>query len=101
MELQREAMVAALAGDTGRVTESVLELDSIIAAVQRWATDAPVLLGDKHNFESAIPGINIAQRAKPYALAGVISPWNFPLLLSLIDAIPALLAGTAVLLKTQ
>jgi acyl-CoA reductase-like NAD-dependent aldehyde dehydrogenase len=30
---------------------------------------------------------------------GVISPWNFPLTLSLIDAIPALLAGCAVLVK--
>jgi acyl-CoA reductase-like NAD-dependent aldehyde dehydrogenase len=29
----------------------------------------------------------------------VISPWNFPLTLALIDAIPALLAGCAVLLK--
>ena len=35
----------------------------------------------------------------PYALVGVISPWNFPLTLSLIDAIPALLAGCAVLVK--
>jgi len=35
----------------------------------------------------------------PYALVGAVSPWNFPLTLALIDAIPALLAGCAVLLK--
>src|ERR1041384_3882343 len=36
---------------------------------------------------------------QPFALVGVISPWNFPLLLSLIDAIPALLAGWAVIVN--
>ena len=32
-------------------------------------------------------------------MVGVISPWNFPLLLSTIDTIPALLAGCAVIVK--
>jgi betaine-aldehyde dehydrogenase len=36
---------------------------------------------------------------RPYPLVGVIGPWNFPLVLSLGDAIPALQAGAAVLLK--
>src|SRR3954451_17119296 len=36
---------------------------------------------------------------RPYPVVGVISPWNFPLLLSLGDAIPALIAGCAVVIK--
>jgi betaine-aldehyde dehydrogenase len=36
---------------------------------------------------------------RPYPVVGVISPWNFPLLLSLGDAIPALQAGAAVVIK--
>jgi succinate-semialdehyde dehydrogenase/glutarate-semialdehyde dehydrogenase len=32
-------------------------------------------------------------------LIGVISPWNFPFLLSLIDAIPALFAGCSIIIK--
>ena len=36
---------------------------------------------------------------RPYPVAGVISPWNFPLILSLGDAIPALQAGCAVVIK--
>ena len=32
-------------------------------------------------------------------MVGVISPWNFPLMLSLGDAIPALVAGAAVVIK--
>jgi acyl-CoA reductase-like NAD-dependent aldehyde dehydrogenase len=36
---------------------------------------------------------------RPYPVAGVISPWNFPLILSLGDAIPALQAGCSVVIK--
>jgi aldehyde dehydrogenase (NAD+) len=39
------------------------------------------------------------QSNRPYPLVGAISPWNFPLLLGLIDAVPALAAGCAVLVK--
>lgn len=35
----------------------------------------------------------------PVGVVGVISPWNFPLILSFGDIIPALLAGNAVVLK--
>ncbi|MCF6476950.1 aldehyde dehydrogenase family protein, partial [Nonomuraea sp. MG754425] len=37
--------------------------------------------------------------AVPYELAGMITPWNLPLLLALIDAVPALAAGCTVLVK--
>ena len=35
----------------------------------------------------------------PRGVVGIISPWNYPLTLSVSDAIPALLAGNAVVLK--
>jgi betaine-aldehyde dehydrogenase len=36
---------------------------------------------------------------RPYPVVGIISPWNFPLILALGDAIPALQAGAAVVIK--
>jgi betaine-aldehyde dehydrogenase len=36
---------------------------------------------------------------RPHPVVGIISPWNFPLVLSLGDAIPALQAGAAVVIK--
>ena len=36
---------------------------------------------------------------RPYPVVGLISPWNFPLILSVGDAIPALFAGAAVVVK--
>jgi acyl-CoA reductase-like NAD-dependent aldehyde dehydrogenase len=35
----------------------------------------------------------------PRGVIGIISPWNFPLILTLGDAIPALMAGNAVVIK--
>jgi acyl-CoA reductase-like NAD-dependent aldehyde dehydrogenase len=36
---------------------------------------------------------------QPKGVVGIISPWNYPLALSMADSIPALLAGNAVVLK--
>jgi acyl-CoA reductase-like NAD-dependent aldehyde dehydrogenase len=36
---------------------------------------------------------------EPVGVVGIISPWNYPLTLAISDAIPALLAGNAVVLK--
>jgi acyl-CoA reductase-like NAD-dependent aldehyde dehydrogenase len=36
---------------------------------------------------------------RPHPVVGIISPWNFPLILSLGDAIPAMQAGAAVVIK--
>lgn len=37
--------------------------------------------------------------AQPKGVVGIISPWNYPLTLSIYDAIPALIAGNAVVIR--
>lgn len=96
---RRAEMVEALSLDTGRRTESELECQVIDDALTRWCRQVPDLLAASKPFTSEIPWLEIDSNAVPYALAGVISPWNFPLLLSLLDTIPAVLAGTAVMIK--
>jgi acyl-CoA reductase-like NAD-dependent aldehyde dehydrogenase len=96
---RREALIDALCSDTGRWHESVLEVDSVIGAIHRWAADAPALLREPAPRPAGPPHVELRQAFVPYALVGAISPWNFPLLLALIDAIPALAAGCAVLVK--
>lgn len=50
-------------------------------------------------FPSSIPGrTNVWQRV-PLGIVGVISPWNFPLLLSIRSIAPALAMGNSVILK--
>ncbi|OUL34855.1 aldehyde dehydrogenase [Nostoc sp. T09] len=95
---ERDRLSEALVNDTGRLSISEMEIDSFISSIDRWCRLAPELLQDSAK-NTAIPFIALQQTAVPYSLVGVISPWNFPLLLSTIDAIPALLAGCAVVVK--
>jgi acyl-CoA reductase-like NAD-dependent aldehyde dehydrogenase len=98
VQANRDELIEALVADTGRLDVSILEVDSFLGSLDRWCGLAPELLqGENRN--TAIPFIRIQQTAVPYGLVGVISPWNFPLLLSTIDTIPALLAGCAVVVK--
>jgi succinate-semialdehyde dehydrogenase/glutarate-semialdehyde dehydrogenase len=95
---ERNSLIEALVNDTGRLSTSLLEIDSFFSTLDRWCHLAPQLLQDTAK-NTSIPFIALQQTAVPYPLVGVISPWNFPLLLSTIDAIPALLAGCAVIVK--
>lgn len=48
----------------------------------------------------AAPGLTrTVEYRLPKGVVGIISPWNYPLTLAVSDAIPALLAGNAVVLK--
>ncbi|MBN3961846.1 aldehyde dehydrogenase family protein [Nostoc sp. NMS8] len=94
----RDRLIEALVNDTGRLSTSVLEIDSFLSSIDRWCRLAPDLLQESAK-NTAIPFIALQQTSVPYPLVGVISPWNFPLLLSTIDTIPALLAGCAVIVK--
>lgn len=80
---------------------SRIEVAGVQGLISRWVKDAPRLLAEHQpaDVPTVHPTISYSTRLKPYALVGAISPWNFPLTLSLIDAVPALMAGSAVLIK--
>jgi succinate-semialdehyde dehydrogenase / glutarate-semialdehyde dehydrogenase len=92
-------LIEALCQDTGRHWETVLEADIVANSIDRWCGIAEVFFAERSRRGSSIPFLEIEQDLVAYPLVAVISPWNFPLLLSLIDTIPALLAGCAVLVK--
>ena len=95
-----ETLLRALIADTGRIAIAKLEVAAVVSAIKRWSCDAPALLASANvRGQAAIPGIRFESFGVPFALVGVISPWNYPLLLSLIDTIPALLAGCTVVVK--
>ena len=96
---KRKDIAEALVLDTGRFGLSLMEVDTISPAIERWAKIATDAEPPVQGTSSALPFISYHIDKQPYALVGVISPWNFPLTLSLIDAIPALLAGAAVIIK--
>jgi len=98
-EFQTE-IAEQLAIDTARKRISKAETEGIIGLMQAWSYRAPQLYTPpKERTSASANTVQIGQQWIPYGLVGVISPWNFPLLLALIDTIPALLAGCGVLLK--
>ncbi len=89
-----------LSSDTARKRIATVEVQGIMGLIQAWCYRAPQLLDPPEQRPSASANtVLIQQQWVPYSLVGVISPWNFPLLLALIDTVPALLAGSGVLLK--
>jgi betaine-aldehyde dehydrogenase len=94
-------------------------LDTMQAETGKVRADAsgePVYLADLINFygtkaakfigeESVRPHTPLLASKKlriqyrPHPVVGIISPWNFPLILALGDAIPAMQAGAAVVVK--
>ncbi len=95
----KEELIDALCMDTGRKWETLLEVDLVASSIDRWSNISRDFFSKTERKTSSIPFLEIEQGLEPYPLVGVISPWNFPLLLSLIDTIPALMAGSAVIVK--
>ncbi len=73
-------------------------LDSAITA-RHYARQAPRLLKAR-TVRPTLPLLTTAHvEHAPVGVVGVIAPWNYPLVLAVSDAVAALLAGNAVVLK--
>ena len=101
LDQNRAALFDALKTDTGRVRESAIEINSVLSLTEHWLASAPELLALRPGDAGKIPFIELEKQPLPYPLVGAITPWNVPLLMALIDVIPALLAGSAALVKAS
>jgi acyl-CoA reductase-like NAD-dependent aldehyde dehydrogenase len=95
------AIADADAEDTGGCHTSYLQGFITMGNIGGWLEDAAGALEKAgfHGTSRAVPSVEVRTQFVPYALCGVISPWNAPMMLALLDAVPALFAGCAVLLK--
>ena len=93
-ELQR-----ALEIDTGRHRIAAIEIAAVDGMIQAAIGNSAAVFGQGDERPSMIPGIAGRKQLVPYPVVGVIAPWNFPVVLSMIDLIPALAAGCGVVLK--
>jgi succinate-semialdehyde dehydrogenase / glutarate-semialdehyde dehydrogenase len=94
-------LAAADSADTGGCLISLIAPSIAVGNVRSWAADAARVLAEaaRSGTSSIMPSISFRTQLVPYPLVGVISPWNGPLLLSLLDPVPALFAGSAVIVK--
>ena len=87
--------------DTGGCHTSYVQGFITMGNIGGWLEDAPRAFKNLQwqGTSSTMPTVDLEAQLVAYPLVGVISPWNAPLMLALLDAIPALFAGSAVLLK--
>jgi len=98
LEEQREPLLAAIVRETGGVPgKANVELGGTIDELYHSA--ALLIQPEGHVLPSADPSRLSLARRVPIGIVGVITPWNFPMLLAMRSVAPALALGNAVILK--
>jgi succinate-semialdehyde dehydrogenase / glutarate-semialdehyde dehydrogenase len=88
--------------ESGKARRHAFEEVLDVALVARYyARSAERLLRTRRR-RGALPFLTATwEHHHPVGVVGVISPWNYPLTLSLSDAVPAIAAGNAVVMKVD
>jgi acyl-CoA reductase-like NAD-dependent aldehyde dehydrogenase len=98
----RRRVIRTLSEENGKPYEDAqLEVFYCADALGFWARRAPKWLADERErpHSPLLFARKVINRYAPYGVVGVIGPWNYPLINNFGDAIPALMAGNAVVLK--
>jgi acyl-CoA reductase-like NAD-dependent aldehyde dehydrogenase len=98
-----EKLADVLTSETGRPRAEVYgnELFYLCNAIGMWAKKSETFLTPKR-IKPHFPLVKAKKVLCTYAprgVIGIISPWNFPLVMTLGEALPALMAGNAVIIK--
>ncbi|AII07149.1 succinate-semialdehyde dehydrogenase/glutarate-semialdehyde dehydrogenase [Rhodococcus wratislaviensis] len=96
----RDALMDMAQAETGKSRAAAQEeILDISMTARHYARVAPKLLRPRR-MSGMLPGLTkTVVRYQPKGVVGVISPWNYPMTLAVSDAVAALLAGNAVVLK--
>ncbi|MFF2844976.1 succinic semialdehyde dehydrogenase [Streptomyces sp. NPDC058001] len=75
------------------------EVQAVAVAARHYGRKAPAYLRPKRH-AGAVPTLTkVTELRQPRGVVGQIAPWNYPLELSVGDALPAFVAGNAVVMK--
>jgi acyl-CoA reductase-like NAD-dependent aldehyde dehydrogenase len=97
MTERREDLVTLLARENGkRLGNAAMEVDS---ATPKLRYNAALALTDAGHAGEVAPGTYSMTLRQPIGVAGVIVPWNSPVVLSVRSFAPALAAGCTVVMK--
>lgn len=97
---RRELILDTIQSETGKARRDALaELVTVAGTARYYLTHGARHLQLRRR-RPAVPGMTSAEIVyKPHGVVGLITPWNYPFLLGVADALPALLAGNAVITK--
>jgi succinate-semialdehyde dehydrogenase / glutarate-semialdehyde dehydrogenase len=77
------------------------ELAGSLGSARYFAKMAPKILRKKRTYSGVPLAIKSFVTYSPVGVVGVITPWNYPLALQMLDVLPALAAGNAVVQKAD
>jgi acyl-CoA reductase-like NAD-dependent aldehyde dehydrogenase len=99
----RERVARTVMEETGKTREDAFIADVFTTAdaLGFWAKKAEEYLKDERVRSTNLfaLGKKIVVRYRPWGVAGVIGPWNYPIANCFGDAVPALMAGCTVVMK--
>ena len=99
----RERLIDTVVAENGKTREDALlaELFYMADSLGFWAKRAKGYLAEEkmRTHSPFVLGKKVVVRHRPLGVVGVIAPWNYPLTLGVGDALPALMAGNAVVIK--
>lgn len=98
---QGERIADVLTAETGKPRSDAwaVELLYVCDAISYWAKNAERFLADQRIRPHLLRTKVAYSTYVPMGVIGIIGPWNFPLVLTIGEALPALAAGNAVLIK--
>lgn len=97
----QEKIADLVTGETGKPRSEVYgnELFYLYDAIGFWAKNAAKYLKPENIRPHLLKSKKVVSIYSPIGVVGIIGPWNFPLVLTIGDALPALMAGNAVVIK--
>lgn len=100
MARRGEEIADRIVAETGKPdVEALSEVAVVLGLMRHYERRAPRLLGDRRAARGWLLWKRVRTRRDPYGVVGIISPWNYPLILTASPVVSALFAGNGVVLK--
>lgn len=97
---RQEELIELLCAENGKPRlEALVEITYVCDVITFYAKQARRFLAPQRITPHLLKNKKVTVHYQPRGVIGMITPWNFPLILTIGEAIPALLAGNAVVLK--
>ena len=98
---EQDRLADIVTSETGKPRGDVFgnELFYVCDTIGFWTKSAEKWLKPRKIRPHLFKVKKVLSTYQPLGLVGIISPWNFPLVLTAGDAVPAMMAGNAVIIK--
>src|SRR5262245_32381595 len=97
---EREELIGLLCAETGKPRlEAIVEITYVCDVLTFYAKQGRRFLADQRVKPHLLRNKKVTVHYRPRGVIGMITPWNFPLILTIGESIPALMAGNTVIIK--